>query len=520
AKFDSLEVGGRNLVIKSGDLGAWSNFVRSSMSQTDSTQYKTPVLRVLCTDDSWYAQKSAQSTHHIKQGESYVLSFFVKSNSSLNNTFVYGDNNIRQRLITSSTVLDETWQYIKVAFVASQDTQNIGVIIGGHGIANQSYVEFAEVKLERGTIATDWTPAPEDLQADIDSKASLASLDEFKQAQADKDGATAQSLQSLHTTVNGHTASIQQHAQSLNGLSAQWTLKVQSGGIVSGIGLASENGVSDFAVLADKFYVASPQGNKTPMFSAVTRTTTINGVRVPPGNYLSDAFIQNGSITNAHIANGSIDNVKIANGAIDNVKIANGAIETVHIGNAQVDTLQIKGEAVVMPRYQHNGSNQTWYDTNVDIETNRITINAQGGSVLLSVGFSALFALPKGVYNWGSFDEADSDDLHIFIKNYRWVNHHAENCVAMVIKKNGATIYEYNFMGNYKNSEKTNGIVLYRNFNMPILLDQAGHGDQTYTVSFRLKATGRERVYGDSDRTSRPQMHINGLSFQAMCTKR
>uniref|UniRef100_UPI0006682C19 TipJ family phage tail tip protein n=1 Tax=Moraxella canis TaxID=90239 RepID=UPI0006682C19 len=191
AKFDSLEVGGRNLVIKSGDLGAWSNFVRSSMSQTDSTQYKTPVLRVLCTDDSWYAQKSAQSTHHIKQGESYVLSFFVKSNSSLNNTFVYGDNNIRQRLITSSTVLDETWQYIKVAFVASQDTQNIGVIIGGHGIANQSYVEFAEVKLERGTIATDWTPAPEDLQADIDSKASLASLDEFKQAQADKDGATA-----------------------------------------------------------------------------------------------------------------------------------------------------------------------------------------------------------------------------------------------------------------------------------------------------------------------------------------
>uniref|UniRef100_UPI000667BCA2 carbohydrate binding domain-containing protein n=1 Tax=Moraxella canis TaxID=90239 RepID=UPI000667BCA2 len=202
AKFDSLEVGGRNLVIKSGDLGAWSNFVRSSMSQTDSTQYKTPVLRVLCTDDSWYAQKSAQSTHHIKQGESYVLSFFVKSNSSLNNTFVYGDNNIRQRLITSSTVLDETWQYIKVAFVASQDTQNIGVIIGGHGIANQSYVEFAEVKLERGTIATDWTPAPEDLQADIDSKASLASLDEFKQAQADKDGATAERINALNAELN------------------------------------------------------------------------------------------------------------------------------------------------------------------------------------------------------------------------------------------------------------------------------------------------------------------------------
>ena len=110
-------------------------------------------------------------------------------------------------------------------------------------------------------------------------------------------------INTVQTTVNSQTASIQQHAQSLNGLSAQWTLKVQSGGVVSGIGLASNNGVSDFAVRADKFYITNPTGgNKSPMFTVTTRPTTLNGTTVPAGVYLSDAYIQNASITMAKIA--------------------------------------------------------------------------------------------------------------------------------------------------------------------------------------------------------------------------
>lgn len=110
-------------------------------------------------------------------------------------------------------------------------------------------------------------------------------------------------INTVQTTVNSQTASIQQHAQTLNGLSAQWTLKVQSGGVVSGIGLASNNGVSDFAVRADKFYITNPTGgNKSPMFTVTTRPTTLNGTTVPAGVYLSDAYIQNASITMAKIA--------------------------------------------------------------------------------------------------------------------------------------------------------------------------------------------------------------------------
>ena len=128
----------------------------------------------------------------------------------------------------------------------------------------------------------------------------------------------AERINTVQTTLNGQTASIQQHAQTLNGLSAQWTLKVQSGGIVSGIGLASNNGVSDFAVIADKFYVASPQGDKKPMFSVITRPTTINGTTVPAVVSLNGDLIGSGTISGDKIrANTQITAPNIRGGSIN-----------------------------------------------------------------------------------------------------------------------------------------------------------------------------------------------------------
>ena len=125
-------------------------------------------------------------------------------------------------------------------------------------------------------------------------------------------------INTVQTTLNGQTASIEQHAQSLNGLSAQWTLKVQSGGVVSGIGLASNNGVSDFAVIADKFYVASPQGDKKPMFTVTTRPTTLNGTTVPAVVSLNGDLIGNGTISGDKIrANTQITAPNIRGGSIN-----------------------------------------------------------------------------------------------------------------------------------------------------------------------------------------------------------
>jgi len=103
-------------------------------------------------------------------------------------------------------------------------------------------------------------------------------------------------------------------------LFAKYTVKVDMNGYVSGFGLASTANnatpTSEFAVRADRFYIANPTGpsiEPAVPFIVQTTPTTINGVSVPVGVYMTDAFIRNGTITNVKIGNAAIDDAKVAN---------------------------------------------------------------------------------------------------------------------------------------------------------------------------------------------------------------
>lgn len=126
----------------------------------------------------------------------------------------------------------------------------------------------------------------------------------------------ATSISTLNSTVNSNTTSIQTLTSTTNGLSAQYTVKVDSNGYVSGFGLASTpiNGTpsSSFVVRADSFAVASPSGpGITPAIPFIVRTTgvIINGKYVPPGVYIDSAWIQNGTITSAQITTLTADQI-------------------------------------------------------------------------------------------------------------------------------------------------------------------------------------------------------------------
>lgn len=341
-----------------------------------------------------------------------------------------------------------------------------------------------------------------------------ARLDEFKRTQAQKDTATATAVQTLQTTVNGQTASIQQHAQSLNGLNAQYTVKVQTGGIVAGIGLASSNGVSDFAVRADKFYVAPPTGTNKGVspFMVLTRLTNINGTSVPAGTYIDSAFIHRASITNAHIVNGAIDTVKIANGAIDNAKIqdgvidnakiANGAITTAKIGVAQVDTLQIKGEAVIVPRLQYSPHDFEFRTIDTEEEINRISIDAKGGSVSLQLSFESLTARSGG--------NNDGSNGKVIIR----------------IKRNGTVLRTIRLDGNMTSYTTSTGFgdnrkttihhykqLKYEFVTLATLIDTPPSGTNIYTVT--LESRGLNSGLSSRDQAPYPVI-IKARSFQIL----
>lgn len=149
----------------------------------------------------------------------------------------------------------------------------------------------------------------------------------------------ATSISQLTSTVSGNTTSIQTLTSTTNGLNAQYTVKIDTNGYVSGFGLASTANnatpFSNFIVRADRFSISSPSGPsippKTP-FIVTTTTTIVNGVSVPAGVYIDSATIQNGSITNAKIGDATIESAKIVSLNADKIVANSLSAITANIG--------------------------------------------------------------------------------------------------------------------------------------------------------------------------------------------
>lgn len=221
--------------------------------------------------------------------------------------------------------------------------------------------------------------------AKADSNA--AAIASEQTARADGDSALSSRIDTVQSTVGSNTASIQTQQKSINGLSAQWTVKVDVNGRISGIGLASDNNVSDFAIRADKFYIAPPEGTgkgDSP-FMVLTSSQTINGTVVPAGTYIKSAYIHDGSI----------DVAKIADATITSAKIGQGEIKNANIGTAEIDTLNLRGQAVTVTSAV---TQTTFFDAKKSANTDAIYLYT--GGVTVAVEFSLISCNPEGT---GSF---------------------------------------------------------------------------------------------------------------------
>ena len=151
------------------------------------------------------------------------------------------------------------------------------------------------------------------------------------------DSAISTAVQTLASTVGNNTAAIQTNAESVDGLEAQYTVKIDNNGYVSGFGLASTpvDGVpfSEFIVRADRFAIGSGNTDIIP-FVVTTSTTTLNGEIVPAGVYISEAFIKNGAISNAKI------------GVLSADKITTGELDAERIGASTITSTKLAADSV------------------------------------------------------------------------------------------------------------------------------------------------------------------------------
>lgn len=258
----------------------------------------------------------------------------------------------------------------------------------------------------------------------------------------------------------------------------QYFVKFDSGNRAAGFGIMENaNATIDFAVLADKFYIAPPSGTGKGVrpFAVYTSPTTINGAVVPAGTYIDNAFIANGTIDAAKIKDAAITTAKIDNAAITSAKIDDLAVQTAHIGNAQVDTLQIKGQAVTVPEIQFTDGADTERVAGTDLEINRISMDAKGGAVAISFGFERLTASDFG----------------------------NPVTVVLTLRRGSKILRTFNF-------GTSGGQVDHRWITVPTYVDKPPLGNQTYTMTMR--ADGRGESYITTTIYSR--------SFQVMGVRR
>lgn len=144
-------------------------------------------------------------------------------------------------------------------------------------------------------------------------------------------------------------------ASSVTGLLAQYTVKLDVGGKVSGYGLASSSTASEFAIRADRFSIAPPASGggsavQIVPFVVQAAATTINGQAVPAGVYINDAYIKNGTIVAAKIGDAAITTAKIGDAQITSAKIIDASITSAKIAALSVNTINIGIDQVSIPR--------------------------------------------------------------------------------------------------------------------------------------------------------------------------
>ena len=171
-------------------------------------------------------------------------------------------------------------------------------------------------------------------------------------ARADQDTVIASSITTLQTSIGDVSSALTTEATTRaevdGGLLAQYTVKTDVNGYVSGYGLASTAkdaaATSTFAVRADTFYIANPEGPTiAPAMPFIVRTTSenIGGQAVGPGVYMTEAFIADGTIGRAKIANLAVDSAKIAE--VDATKIKSGFIDAARIEAKSITADKIGG---------------------------------------------------------------------------------------------------------------------------------------------------------------------------------
>jgi len=266
--------------------------------------------------------------------------------------------------------------------------------------------EGSQIKTEQTTLQT--------------SFASLARINSVMQAQISTSYVLLEENKQVTADLDGR-------------LSAQWSVKIDIDGYVSGFGLSStannSTPFSEFYIAANRFAVGSPgvpRGTSGGQYASPTAANIpfvvvaepppdngyfLNGKFVANGVYMRDAFIQNGSIVRARIGTAQVDTLEVAGNA---VTVPYGATQSgslsltstyqfvvsltlVYSGIAPAQTyISVTGYASGL------GSGTTPFSVNIELRINGSPVRATADSINNDWGCTPTMTYISGALGVGS----------------------------------------------------------------------------------------------------------------------
>ncbi|MCO5921164.1 phage tail protein [Pasteurella multocida] len=340
AKFNQLQIGGRNLLKQTRTLNSWNKNSGVTLDTDHGIATLTANGRLVAL-----SQVLIEDQVEVKDGK-VVLSFDALSNKS-------GKLNLRLRRYTGSTHSDIS-AYVTVD---SRDYKRYSVVFDYQKSEGQTRLSVEIVtyekdgtvfnikkpKLELGNIVTDWTPAPEDVDSTLSEvNASISSL---KNTTAEKEKAFSQEVSTVKAEIVGAKALITSSSQAISSLDGKvqsmYTLKTETvaGGrkAIAGIALGADGQTAESQVIifANKFAIADPNSNalKTPFVISTHNgrsQVALAGDLIVDDSITGNKIQANSTITAPNINGGVVNGGSFTGGSID---IGNGNFTVDSAGN-------------------------------------------------------------------------------------------------------------------------------------------------------------------------------------------
>jgi len=210
--IENIDIGGRNLIVNSDFMKGYATWYDTEISHLSHVIGDMHRVTNTGTASSKFGIAPLPSFKKLRliEGKQYTLSFYAYGSFMLLNEIYItkpgGANMKLPDMVISSDLTDKR----SMTFFAPITGDDLGFIIGATGQDRYAWFSLVGLKIEQGSMATDWTPAPEDIEKYIGEAYTL--IDEFKQIQLTKDEAMTIKTDEMLTVIGDNSSRIDEES--------------------------------------------------------------------------------------------------------------------------------------------------------------------------------------------------------------------------------------------------------------------------------------------------------------------